>query len=61
MSPVFLLVALLAATLRIAPAAPEPRLRVADRLVAEVFAPMPDARFMLVGPDGAAYVSQFAA
>lgn len=61
MSPVFLLVALLAATLRVAPATPEPRLRVPDGLAATVFATVPGARFMIVGPDGAVYVSQFAA
>lgn len=42
-----------------ASAAPlEPRLKVPDGLVATVFASVSGARFMIVGPDGAVYVSQ---
>ncbi len=39
-------------------AASEPRLRVPNGLSATVFATVPGARFMIVGPDGAVYVSQ---
>ncbi len=42
----------------VANAAPEPRLRVRSGFSATVFATVPGARFMIVGPDGAVYVSQ---